>query len=278
MNSEPPIGDDLQRMLVSMKQNVLERAEPRKRRGRRTGIVIAVIALLAVGTAGGGVALGLIPTSPAAAPAPTPTATSEPSQTVTPSSAPVVDAPTPIPTPTPTRPTYSAADWSTWTISPDAVGPATLGSPTGADDAALRTGFAPAPPLLDDKGNVIYPYGCPNPDSRIWDGPGGARVVEVVDGGAVGTVIIGQGEGAPPQLVGPTTVEGIGLGSTLDDVKAAYPDLVQTRKDPAGGIRDTFWAVQSGDRWFVFQIPDGGDRVATVYVGNSSEPQDDYCS
>ncbi|MBT1630774.1 hypothetical protein [Curtobacterium flaccumfaciens] len=276
MNSEPPIGDDLQRMLVSMKQNVLERAEPRKRRGRRTGIVITVIALLAVGTAGGGVALGLIPTSPTE-PEPTPSATSQPSQTVTPSSAPVVGEPTP--TPTPTAPPYSATDWSTWTISADAVGPATLGSPAGADDAALRAAFSPAPPLIDDKGTVIYPFGCPNTNSRIWDGPGGERVVEVVAGGTVGTVVIQQGQDAAPgQQVGPKTLEGVGLGSTLAEVRGAYPDLVQTRTDAAGGTRDTFWAVRSGERYIVFQVGEGSGRVATVFVSGTSEPVADYCS
>ncbi|OII05905.1 hypothetical protein [Curtobacterium sp. MCBA15_005] len=276
MNSEPPIGDDLQRMLVSMKQNVLERAEPRKRRGRRTGIVITVIALLAVGTAGGGVALGLIPTSPTE-PEPTPSATSQPSQTVTPSSAPVVGEPTP--TPTPTAPPYSATDWSTWTISADAVGPATLGSPAGADDAALRAAFSPAPPLIDDKGTVIYPFGCPNTNSRIWDGPGGERVVEVVAGGTVGTVVIQQGQDAAPgQQVGPKTLEGVGLGSTLAEVRGAYPDLVQTRTDAAGGTRDTFWAVRSGERYIVFQVGEGSGRVATVFVAGTGEPVADYCS
>lgn len=276
MNSEPPIGDDLQRMLVSMKQNVLERAEPRKRRGRRTGIVITVIALLAVGTAGGGVALGLIPTSPTE-PEPTPSATSQPSQTVTPSSAPVVGEPTP--TPTPTAPPYSATDWSTWTISADAVGPATLGSPAGADDAALRAAFSPAPPLIDDKGTVIYPFGCPNTNSRIWDGPGGERVVEVVAGGTVGTVVIQQSQDAAPgQQVGPKTLEGVGLGSTLAEVRGAYPDLVQTRTDAAGGTRDTFWAVRSGERYIVFQVGEGSGRVATVFVSGTSEPVADYCS
>ncbi|PZF30824.1 MULTISPECIES: hypothetical protein [unclassified Curtobacterium] len=278
MNSEPPIGDDLQRMLVSMKQNVLERAEPRKRRGRRTGIVITVIALLAVGTAGGGVALGLIPTS-STEPEPTPSATSQPSQTVTPSSAPVVGEPTPTPTPTPTAPPYSATDWSTWTISADAVGPATLGSPAGSDDAALRAAFSPAPPLIDDTGTVIYPFGCPNTNSRIWDGPGGERVVEVVAGGTVGTVVIQQGQDAAPgQQVGPKTLEGVGLGSTLAEVRGAYPDLVQTRTDAAGGTRDTFWAVRSGERYIVFQFGEGSDRVATVFVAGTSEPVADYCS
>jgi hypothetical protein len=280
MNSEPPIGDDLQRMLVTMKQNVLERAAPRRRRTRRTGIVLTVIALLAVGTAGGGVALGLIPTAPSPAPEPTASATSAPSRTVTPSSAPVVDDPTPIPTPTPTAPPYAAADWSTWTVSADGVGPATLGSPAGADDAALRAGFTPAAPLVDDTGTVIYPYGCPNTDARIWEGTGGARVVELTTGGTVGTVIIelqGQ-DGAPARQLGPTTGEGVGLGSTLDELRAAYPDLAQTRQGAVGGTLDTTWAIASGDRYIVFQVADGVERVSRVTVSSTSEPVIDYCS
>ncbi|WP_181432788.1 hypothetical protein [Curtobacterium sp. MCPF17_001] len=106
MNTEPPTGDDLQRMLVSMKQTVLDRAEDRRpaphRRGRRAGIAIGVIALLGLGATSGGVALGMIPqpfTASAPAPAPSP---SEPAMPSTPASAPVQETPDPVPTPTPT--------------------------------------------------------------------------------------------------------------------------------------------------------------------------------
>ncbi|ROQ41071.1 hypothetical protein EDF46_0438 [Frondihabitans sp. PhB188] len=100
MNTEPPTGDDLNRMLVSMKQNVLEGAvaHPVKRRRRNWGIALGVIAFLGLGAASGGVALGLVP-SPftasapvapvtSAPPAPSPTATTapppQPSKTATP--------------------------------------------------------------------------------------------------------------------------------------------------------------------------------------------------
>ncbi|SOC89528.1 hypothetical protein SAMN05660766_3253 [Curtobacterium sp. 314Chir4.1] len=276
MRSEPPVGDDLQRMLVSMKQNVLERAEPRKRRGRRTGVAIAVVALLAVGAAGGGVALGLIPTTPEAAPVSTPSPT-EPARTITPSSAPVLITPTP--TPTPTAPPYSATDWSTWTITADGAGPATLGSATGADDAALREGLTPAPPLVDDTGTVIYQWGCANPNARIWERSDGT-VVEIVGDGVVQTVVIsGASDSSVTQPeVGPKTLAGVGLGSTLDEIRAAYPNVVQTRKDPVGGTADTFWAVPDGGRFIVFQIPADGTSVSRVYVGATDEPAYDYCS
>ncbi|PYY54169.1 hypothetical protein DEJ17_14405 [Curtobacterium sp. MCSS17_011] len=111
MNTEPPQGDDLQRMLVSMKQNVLERATPLpKRRRGRSGIVIGVVALLAVGTATGAVALTLSQQNADPVAAPTQTQQPEPSPSATtPSSAPITGAPVPKPTPTPTSsPTATA--------------------------------------------------------------------------------------------------------------------------------------------------------------------------
>ena len=102
MNTEPPTGDDLTRMLVSMKTNVLERAAdvPRRRRGHRFGIAFGLVALLGVGTAGGGVAFGLIP-SPfegiaqseptvveSTEPAPTPSATAAPAPSAPPAAEP----------------------------------------------------------------------------------------------------------------------------------------------------------------------------------------------
>lgn len=104
MNTEPPQGDDLQRMLVSMKQNVLERATPLpKRRRGRSGIVIGVVALLAVGTATGAVALTLSQQNADPVAAPTQTQQPEPApSSTTPSSAPITGAPVPKPTPTST--------------------------------------------------------------------------------------------------------------------------------------------------------------------------------
>ncbi|MBT2502541.1 hypothetical protein [Curtobacterium sp. ISL-83] len=119
MNTEPPEGDDLHRMLVSMKQNVLERATPRpKRRTPHTGIVITVVGLLALGTATGAVALTLAHRDqPVAAPAVTQEPKTPPSAT-TPISAPITATPTPRPTPTPS--------------------PSPTGTPTAAPRADVR--------------------------------------------------------------------------------------------------------------------------------------------
>jgi hypothetical protein len=121
MNTEPPTGDDLQRMLVSMKHNVLEHADDRrpKRRGHRSGIVIAAVALLALGTASGAVALAVVPQMQQAAPVASPTP-SLPEPSSTPSSAQVVETPeptatgssgaTPVRYPTDCRALFSDAD------------------------------------------------------------------------------------------------------------------------------------------------------------------------
>ncbi|WP_420369617.1 hypothetical protein [Curtobacterium sp. L1-20] len=101
MNTEPPEGDELQRMLVSMKRNVLDRAAPRpKRRRVRPGIAIGIVGLLAIGTATGAVALSLSQQDrPVAAPVQTQEPEPAPSAT-TPTSAPITASPTPRPTPT----------------------------------------------------------------------------------------------------------------------------------------------------------------------------------
>jgi len=83
MDVEPPTGDDLNRMLVSMKQDVLRRAaaEPPARRRpwarRHLGLTLSLVALLGIGGAGGALAL-VLPSPFQAAPAASPTPTSSP--------------------------------------------------------------------------------------------------------------------------------------------------------------------------------------------------------
>ena len=109
MNTEPPTGDDLTRMLVSMKKDVLERAADttRRRPGRRFGIAFGLVALIGLGSAGGAVAMGFVPSpfeglaqpepsaSVSAPPAPTPTATPTPEPSAPPSTQPVGGTPQP---------------------------------------------------------------------------------------------------------------------------------------------------------------------------------------
>jgi len=108
MDVEPPTGDDLNRMLVSMKQDVLRRAaaEPPARRRpwarRHLGLTLGLVALLGVGGAGGALALVLpspFQASPAATPTSTPSATPTSRPTPTATAAPVVPVQPAAPTP-----------------------------------------------------------------------------------------------------------------------------------------------------------------------------------
>ena len=103
MDAEPPVGDDLNRMLVSMKQEVLQRAaqeppaKPRPWARRHLGLTLGLVALLGLGGATG--ALALVLPSPFEASAPATTAPPEPSAapeaTPSPTSRPVTPAPRP---------------------------------------------------------------------------------------------------------------------------------------------------------------------------------------
>jgi len=257
MNTEPPQGDDLQQMLVTMKHNVLARAEldrpaPR-RRGHRAGIVIGIIAVLGIGVGSGAVALGMVPQPFTAAPAPSPTVT-EPTQTPTKSSAPVVNEPTTTPTPTPTRKPFALDDPSTWTISGNEVGPVAVGGADDAESDDLKSAYR----LL------------PSPESSCtlpgtWARDGSATIhVASEDGRVVGVEVQPPGDTTPDSLVpGPTTAAGIGVGSTFEDLRAAYPDLVQS-SDLTGPW--SMWETDVADGTLRFQIGNDGDHVNSVWV------------
>lgn len=267
MNTEPPTGDDLQRMLVSMKQNVLDRAEERRpaprRRGRRAGIVIGVIALLGLGATSGAVALGMVPQPFAAAPAPSPSVVA-PSETPTRSSAPVVNEPTSTPTPTPTRRPYDAADPSTWTISGDEVGPVALGGETSAELDDL------VPPFTRDAAST-----CPNPDAFLFsNGQEQSIWVQQTMGLVSGVLLSRHREGSTSFGTGPTTAEGIGVGSTVEELRDAYPALVQLNADQTSG--QTIDAVGGEGRWVSFVIGEP-DRVTDIWVGSEPVPPYEWC-
>ena len=276
MNTEPPVGDDLQRMLVSMKQNVLERATPRpRRRKHHVGIAIGVVGVLLLGAAGGGVALGLIPTTLTADPAPTATRTPEPSVAETPSGAPVVGrptpeptpatTPTPTPTPTPTRPAYAATDPSTWTISGSEVGPVALGAPIAGE--------------LDDLDGAYtreVEHACPDPEVTNWNRSDSAVLTVVERSGTVWGVAVGRGQDGP---TGPTTKEGLGIGSTLTQLRAAYPDLAFVRSDyfPDQDQPNAMWTIERNGFHITFQMGADAQTVGLVWDSAYAEVPYEFC-
>ncbi|MDM7892898.1 hypothetical protein [Curtobacterium caseinilyticum] len=279
MDTEPPQGDDLQRMLVPMKRHVLEHATPRRsRRGRTTGIALGIVGVLLLGATGGGVALGLIPTSftgQAQAPAPSDTPEQLPSEA--PSGAPVSDEPTPVltptstptPTPTSTRPPYSLSDPSTWTISGTEVGPVALGGQLDAETDDLRG-------VLSDEFSS-----CSNPRASFWAGKGTLlTIITGADGRIESLSVRGLAETTDRP---PTTAAGIGPGSTVAELRAAYPDLRRSSTsdpdpavtdDPYGGLTTTV------DGSFVTFSTRGPDfPVDEVWVSTVDDaPPTEYCN
>lgn len=277
MNTEPPTGDELQQMLVAMKQEVLTRAGEHRplpgRRGRRAGIVIGVIAVLGIGAASGGVALGMIPQPFAAAPAQT-TAPSEPAATPSGSSAPVVDrqttAPSPTASPSSTRKPFALDDPSTWTISGDEVGPVAIGGATADETDDL------VPAYHEDPGGEVCMQGVGTawrrdgaPDLVIWSR----------DGRVVGVVAWSADRDAAQPLPGPTTAAGIGVGSTLDELRAAYPQIVRepsSGNQPTAATPDSYttWTAETDSGAIVFHVGADGTHIGSV---ESGEQVDGVC-
>lgn len=101
MSNEPPGGDEMRQMLAGMRQQVVRGMHDKPRSAsphRRVGLIVALIAVLGIGTASGSVALGLVPTPFAAAPAPAPSSAPpapEPTGSPSPSAARITPAPAP---------------------------------------------------------------------------------------------------------------------------------------------------------------------------------------
>lgn len=270
MNTEPPTGDELQQMLVSMKQDVLARAHATRpaprRRGRRAGIVIGVIAVLGIGATSGGVALGMIPQPFAAAPAPSP-APSEPTVTPSESSAPVVERPTTAPpqtpAPTSTRPPYALDDPSTWTISGDEVGPVAIGGATAAETDDML------PAYREDHGGEL----CMQGTGSAWHRDGAPDlVIWSRDDRVIGVVVWNPDPGDSTPLRGPTTAAGIGVGSTLDEFRAAYPQGVRapsTGDVPSAATPDSYtvWTAETGSGPVVFHVGADGTHITSIDSG-----------
>lgn len=195
---------------------------------------------------------GCSTTPGAPAPATESSTTSMPSTPVDPSS------------PTPTDPPVSAedqdpADPTTWVIDSGTVGPITLGADYLATAEGLGEGW-------DETCEGLTAWG--NPDLNVYFVSGSDGTIETI------TV---EGLIGDPSA-GPRTPDGVGLGSTRDEVRAAYPTAEEVAPTIGDGfyLRDSDGGATDGARFFEFTA--GNDRVSSITLTTRDEPPYEPCA
>lgn len=199
---------------------------------------------------------------PAAAPTASPTGATT---TATPPSTQSA-TPTSTPSPTPSAPDIDPQDPSTWVVTQAGIGPLELNVPF---DAAMQSMPADA---RNDAENCAW--------TSFWS-PQDASYQFVIGRDSAGaadapvTVIDATSSPGTTLVVGPRTQEGIGIGSSLDEVAAVYPDAVPV-DSPLGAGEGIPRYMQVGDSIF-FTYYGGTDVVAGVTVTTAETPPYELC-
>lgn len=152
-------------------------------------------------------------------------------------------------------------DPSTWLITEDGVGPLVLEEPFSDALAVMPEG------TTNDAENCAWTAWWNAPDDSY--GLYAARDSADADDSSPVTVIDIAAWDDPAAAEGPKTAEGVGLGSSVSDVKAAYPDGVDVVLE-GGGID----AVQVGSIFFQYR---DGSSVSAVTVTSLPQPPYEVC-
>jgi len=177
-----------------------------------------------------------------------PLATPTPSATTT-------ESPTPGPTP------VDGNNPNSWVIDFSGVGPVKLGDPIEQVEASVpayhREPNEACPPVV-----FLFAEGFP---SVTVPDPYASHVIEYI---AV--------RDPDPQVAAaysaPRTSAGIGIGATLEELRAAYPDLSERQVI----YRTHYFVTDGSGSWITFQLDDQG-LVDSITVSSNPDLPSEYC-
>lgn len=173
---------------------------------------------------------------------------------------PEAESPTPSASPTPTAVEADPADPSTWVIDAEGIGPWQLGD--ARDDVlALGTAYVPTTDGSCFNPAVVF---LGEPGTSTADAP--LLLAFDQQDELVAVAVSGLDQ--------PATADGIGVGSSADEVRGAYPDATETVR---GQVAPQL-TVEGEPGWITFQIAD--DPAATVdlvSVVRGGLPPSEYC-
>jgi hypothetical protein len=180
---------------------------------------------------------------------------------------PATSSATPTPTATPDElpDEPDLDDPSTWLISFDGVGPLVIGSAASSSGTQL-TPF-PSPSGGGACLLSFYPETVPG-QTDIW-------AIPAADGDTVVSVVVtGNSEPESMSPDAPHTAEGIFVGSTVDELLAAYPGIESSRD-----LSDYAVYALPGDgaTWIDFSMSPDGEIVREIAVADAPLPPYEYC-
>lgn len=182
--------------------------------------------------------------------------TNEPAQSTPEASA---SSPVATPSPTPTQTGPDLADPASWIVTFTGLGPIEVGA-TVESTVSVMSAFQPA-----------TQEACPWVMAYAADGLPSVWLPDPQSTGAVGQIVLQAWGGPTTVSASPKTAQGVGVGSTLEALRAAYPDLTEQQ-----GKYAVFYAVTDGaGHWINFAVTD--DLVDAIVVRDEARIDSEYC-